>query len=299
MNTAEYIGRLVTEPMLNRKVNMEEEHYWSRIRIAVPRKFKKDREKETDFFNCLFFDQAAKYLCQYAKKGGRIYVRGENRENNYEKDGVKNIRTEYPESLFVIFTGFHMPEKIMRGNLKVQSEKIIELIIKELKEKNYGYAMNCENLLNMLFVLLQRERNAQDEEKISSEIRKKNCEKVNRYVQKHYLDSPQMEFLATKFGYSGNTQMLRRDFLRFFGRTPTEIIKTKRIEEAKRLLETTNEGNKEIAEKLGYNSDSYFGMDFKKSTGMTPATYRKKKKKEKIEKIMKGDYQMELKDYLA
>ncbi len=32
---------------------------------------------------------------------------------------------------------------------------------------------------------------------------------------------------------------------------------------------------------------------------MTPATYRKKKKKEKIEKIMKGEYQMELKDYLA
>lgn len=48
------------------------------IPIAVPRKFKKDREKETDFFNCLFFDQAAKYLCQYAKKGGRIYVRGKN-----------------------------------------------------------------------------------------------------------------------------------------------------------------------------------------------------------------------------
>lgn len=216
-----------------------------------------------------------------------------------QQTGVINIRTEYPESLFVVFTGFEIPEKIMRGNLKVQSEKIMELIRKELKEKNYGYAMNCENLVNMLFVLLQRERNAQDEEKMSNEIRKKNCEKVNRYVQKHYLDSPQMEFLAKKFGYSGNTQMLRRDFLRFFGRTPTEIIKTKRIEEAKRLLETTNEGNKEIAEKLGYNSDSYFGMDFKKSTGMTPAAYRKKKKKEKIEKIMKGDYQMELKDYLA
>ena len=68
MNTTEYIGRLVTEPTLNRKANMEEEHYWSRIRIAVPRKFKKDKEKETDFFNCLFFGQAAKYLCQYAKK---------------------------------------------------------------------------------------------------------------------------------------------------------------------------------------------------------------------------------------
>lgn len=58
MNTTEYIGRLVTEPTLNRKANMEEEHYWSRIRIAVPRKFKKDKEKETDFFNCLFFGQA-------------------------------------------------------------------------------------------------------------------------------------------------------------------------------------------------------------------------------------------------
>lgn len=39
-----------------------------------------------------------------------------------------------------------------------------------------------------------------------------------------------MEFLANKFGYSGNAQMLRRDFLRFYGVTPVAISKVKKLE---------------------------------------------------------------------
>ena len=56
--------------------------------------FKKEGEKDTDFFNCVAFASAAKNICKYAKKGGRIYVRGENRENNFEKDGVKYFTVE-------------------------------------------------------------------------------------------------------------------------------------------------------------------------------------------------------------
>lgn len=97
---------------------------------------------------------------------------------------------------------------------------------------------NCESLINMLLILLHRERN-QTSERLTDSERRNYCEKVNSYVQKHYLESPQMEFLANKFGYDGNAQMLRRDFIRYYGTTPAAISKIKKLEEAKRLLATT------------------------------------------------------------
>ena len=73
----------------------DKENYWTRFRLAVARKrVKKEGEKDTDFFNCIAFGSAAKGICTYAKKGGRICVCGENRENNFEKDGVKYYTVE-------------------------------------------------------------------------------------------------------------------------------------------------------------------------------------------------------------
>ena len=73
----------------------DKENYWTRFRLAVARKrVKKEGEKDTDFFNCVAFGSAAKGICTYAKKGGRICVCGENRENNFEKDGMKYYTVE-------------------------------------------------------------------------------------------------------------------------------------------------------------------------------------------------------------
>jgi two-component system, response regulator YesN len=47
-----------------------------------------------------------------------------------------------------------------------------------------------------------------------------------------------------------------------------------RIEEAKRLLRNSLLKVYEIAEKVGYKSNSYFSAVFKESCGMTPLEYR-------------------------
>lgn len=47
-----------------------------------------------------------------------------------------------------------------------------------------------------------------------------------------------------------------------------------KMDEAKRLLEVTKKTPAEIAEVLGYSSQSYFQSVFKKSTGKTPGEYR-------------------------
>ena len=87
MNECTYLGRICTDLVLNKKAMDDKENYWTRFRLAVARKrVKKEGEKDTDFFNCVAFGSAAKGICTYAKKGGRICVCGENRENNFEKD---------------------------------------------------------------------------------------------------------------------------------------------------------------------------------------------------------------------
>ena len=78
-----------------------------------------------------------------------------------------------------------------------------------------------------------------------------------------------------------------------------ELIKIKKLEEAKRLLATTTYSMKEIAVKLKYKSHTHFGMDFKNNTGMTPAEYRKAIKAKREKQMNTKDYQMNLKDYLA
>ena len=82
MNECTYLGRICTDLVLNKKAMDDKENYWTRFRLAVARKrVKKEGEKDTDFFNCVAFGSAAKGICTYAKKGGRICVCGENREN--------------------------------------------------------------------------------------------------------------------------------------------------------------------------------------------------------------------------
>ena len=95
MNECTYLGRICTDLVLNKKAMDDKENYWTRFRLAVARKrVKKEGEKDTDFFNCVAFGSAAKGICTYAKKGGRICVCGENRENNFEKDGAKYYTVE-------------------------------------------------------------------------------------------------------------------------------------------------------------------------------------------------------------
>ena len=53
-----------------------------------------------------------------------------------------------------------------------------------------------------------------------------------------------------------------------------DYLLNKRIERAKYLLETTTLRNRQIAERVGFDSDHYFGQVFKKHCGVTPGQYR-------------------------
>ena len=86
MNRVILIGRLTKDPEIRTSGN----YTIASFSLAVDRKFKRDGEPETDFFNCTAFNKTAEFVEKYCKKGTKMVVEGRIQNDNYEKDGVKH-----------------------------------------------------------------------------------------------------------------------------------------------------------------------------------------------------------------
>jgi transcriptional regulator GlxA family with amidase domain len=58
------------------------------------------------------------------------------------------------------------------------------------------------------------------------------------------------------------------------GMTPARYLKAMRMQEARRLLETTFLSVKQVAAEIGIRDVSHFVRDFKKAYGLTPTQHR-------------------------
>lgn len=92
------------------------------------------------------------------------------------------------------------------------------------------------------------------------------------YIDKNYFKSISIKELA---GIAHlNPQYFIRIFKKNLGISPIQYLNKRRIEEAKRMLTTTNFTLTEISDKLGYNNLYYLSKRFKQSTGLTPTEYK-------------------------
>ncbi|GGF32358.1 helix-turn-helix domain-containing protein [Echinicola rosea] len=67
----------------------------------------------------------------------------------------------------------------------------------------------------------------------------------------------------------------KRDFAEYYGTTPGKWLSAKRMERAKRLIDTTQKPIGEIAFENGFNNLSHFSRVFKDKYGVSPTLYRK------------------------
>jgi len=68
---------------------------------------------------------------------------------------------------------------------------------------------------------------------------------------------------------------LNRRFKAATGSTLIDYLQNLRVEEAKRLLETSQKSSDDIAADVGYENPAFFRRLFKRYTGMTPGQYRR------------------------
>jgi len=68
---------------------------------------------------------------------------------------------------------------------------------------------------------------------------------------------------------------LRSLFAKEVGLSPIQYLRMLRMEQARRLLEQTWLGIKQIVLQVGLNDRSHFEREFKRAQGMTPVQYRR------------------------
>jgi len=100
---------------------------------------------------------------------------------------------------------------------------------------------------------------------------------VQSFIEEHLADTISVSALATTHNMTERT--LTRRFKLACGTTPGQYLQSLRIEQARKLLETTAISLEKITNAVGYEDLSSFTRLFKKITGLSPSQYRAKFKR--------------------
>ena len=94
-----------------------------------------------------------------------------------------------------------------------------------------------------------------------------------RYLQENYAQGVTLQVLAREFGLNESyiSSLIKKQTGKGFSEHLTEI----RIQKAQELLRTTNDRIETIAASVGYPDYYYFTKVYKKTTGISPAAYRR------------------------
>lgn len=96
---------------------------------------------------------------------------------------------------------------------------------------------------------------------------------AERWLAGHFREAGVVARLVSHCGLPERT--LKRRFTQATGVSPLEYAQNLRIEDAKRLLETTDRAADDIAYEVGYEDASFFRRVFKRRTGVSPGQYRR------------------------
>lgn len=173
------------------------------------------------------------------------------------------------------------PEEVPFGNcLKLQgkesreTEEIYEKMYREFSLKEHGYIEILRayviQLLITIFRLYKKKNVLSD--KLESH-RQEIINKVIRYMKDNYTQELKLEDLSTIAFLSPN--YFSKLFKECTSMTVSEYMQRIRIDQASRLLKTTENKIIDIAYQVGYKDIKHFNLIFKRINGKTPSEYRK------------------------
>lgn len=149
----------------------------------------------------------------------------------------------------------------------------MDSMLQELEEKNRGYELVCQNLLEVLIMKLIRRTNFAFEVIPSLKISRE-CIKLKQYIEANYTQDITLDVLA-EISHLNKYYMVHA-FTKHFGCSPISYLCDIRIKASKELLASTDHSITEIAHSSGFSSQSYFAQCFQKSCNMTASAYRKR-----------------------
>ncbi len=148
---------------------------------------------------------------------------------------------------------------------------VIDEIISVNEEKGVHFEAVTSKLLMELLTIAVTVSNTP--EQYDSALKQK-LASVYSYIEEHFSEDLSLEKLSSEFYIS--KFYLTREYKKIYGQTIFQHIINSRINYGKKLLRFSNKSIEEISHLCGFNDQSYFARQFKKSENLTCFAYRKK-----------------------
>lgn len=161
-----------------------------------------------------------------------------------------------------------------KGQKYVESH--LNCIANEMHNKAIGHEMVVMTKLSSLFIFLMRYKTndmADTTINTTTKTKHKKVDEVASYILNNYTAKISLDSISKHFFIS--KCYLSRVFKEVTGFTVNEYINIHRIQNAQELLLNSDYNISEIADRLGFDSVSYFEKVFKKYTEASPLKYRK------------------------
>ena len=172
---------------------------------------------------------------------------------------IQRSRLKYPDMAFIIVSGYD-DFAYCREALRLQ---ITDYILKPVNYDEFGSCI--DNLKISIF-----ENNTAEE---SGEEDERTIVGIVRYMQEHMTEEVSLNILAEEFHLSA--QYISQLFKNEIGVNFLAYLTNIRMEQAKKLLLSSQFSIAEISERSGYGDYRVFTKAFKKAEGVTPSQYRR------------------------
>jgi len=97
-------------------------------------------------------------------------------------------------------------------------------------------------------------------------------EQIKQYLEHNFQHELSLDTIAEDC--HGSVSNIQRTFKRLTGTSPTQYLTSIRLTHSQELLKTSDYSIKTIANRCGFNSDTYFNTLFKSHFQQTPLEYR-------------------------
>jgi len=154
---------------------------------------------------------------------------------------------------------------IMDIALRIHAELIQPGICGRLFSQSVTHALALE--------LLRRHSSLADRDALERlEIPVRRLRSALEYIEAHLCEDVSLEAIAAAAHLS--TFRFARGFRKAVGQPPHQYVIGRRLERAKELLRTTEEGIGEVGRRVGFSSQSHFTALFRRRCGLPPKRYR-------------------------
>ena len=172
----------------------------------------------------------------------------------------------------------HFENRLERNSpVTRQIRQLLDRICEEFETQSQDYGLMIKSYLIAILVLLIRQQDLVSADNLANiNVTSENVRRIQLamdYIDQHITDDLTLKELSSVANMS--TSYFSQLFKELNGFSAWDYIISKRVDQAQKLLISSNESIYTIALQSGFNNTTNFYKAFKKITGVSPSTYRK------------------------